>query len=648
MVYSALSDSTTTSQFTRRKKIHINSSADGALTDYPIKLTIAHEAAMQADFDDVRFSELDGSYIYHWLESKTDSSTADIWIKTDVPASGGTDIYIYYGNSSLSCADDIDNTFEFGDDFGGSPILKYTVSAETGAFESYGFIFEVSSGTLMHIYTAGTQHDYETVRKVVKRTSTDGGVTWSSQSDIYNDGYDDRNLGGGISSTGAIIIFMSRYNDTCHQLSYIRSTDGGSSWSSITNMPNETCTDCSPHGQLVEVPGKGLMQSYYIGTTPYKVKVIWSYDDGATWEDNQDVFSHATTRLNECSFQYIGDSKIIGFSRREDGTQIIHQFMSSNNGADWSNLSTGMAEHQGPVWCQYYTHNSIGMLLLIYMEATHPNLAYRTATASTVFADATEWQSSTECILESSGLYESIYYNDSYPIFKVVFQNDTDKHLYIDFLDVTTDNTVDTVKWNTSGTVTQSGGEIVGQISSKSLYGSGYAARTRVNNPNCVASAKYMAGWADEISMTNWIFYRTHDTEWAKEEYDGGITTTDLSISADTSYHIFDIGKITGTAYFNRDGTGDGTLATGAIANADRITNYSSDTVIDWCVVRKYTINEPTIESYGTEQHQRTIPLILYSSTVLDGWVGTVNGVTNPAKINGIAVANISKVNGVS
>ena len=29
------------------------------------------------------------------------------------------------------------------------------------------------------------------------------------------------------------------------------------------------------------------------------------------------------------------------------------------------------------------------------------------------------------------------------------------------------------------------------------------------------------------------------------------------------------------------------------------------------------------------------------------GWTGKVMGVTNPSKINGIAVANISKVNGI-
>ena len=111
MVYSAKSDITTISQFTRRKNIHINSSSDGALTDFQIKLIISYESAMQADFDDIRFAEIDGSYINYWIESKTDSTTATIWIKTNVPASGGKDIYIYYGNSSLSNNSDGRNTF---------------------------------------------------------------------------------------------------------------------------------------------------------------------------------------------------------------------------------------------------------------------------------------------------------------------------------------------------------------------------------------------------------------------------------------------------------------------------------------------------------------------------------------------------------
>ena len=96
------------------------------------------------------------------------------------------------------------------------------------------------------------------------------------------------------------------------------------------------------------------------------------------------------------------------------------------------------------------------------------------------------------------------------------------------------------------------------------------------------------------------------------------------------------------------------------VSKADSTQSYGSNAIpiafhswtdgkieVDWVAVRKYDTGSLSM-GFGTEQHQRTIPLILYSSTVLDGWVGTVNGVTNPAKINGIAVANISKVNGVS
>lgn len=41
-------------------------------------------------------------------------------------------------------------------------------------------------------------------------------------------------------------------------------------------------------------------------------------------------------------------------------------------------------------------------------------------------------------------------------------------------------------------------------------------------------------------------------------------------------------------------------------------------------------------------------PMYFVSGEITLGWTGTINGVLNPAKINGILVANISKVNGVA
>jgi len=131
MVYTAKSDITTDSQFNKRKKITINSSPDGELVNYPILFTILYESEMQIDFDDVRFNESDGSYIPYWIESKIDSSTSEIWIKTNIPASGGKDIYMYYGNVQLTKNDDSSDIFELFDHFEGS-------SVDTNIWNVYG------------------------------------------------------------------------------------------------------------------------------------------------------------------------------------------------------------------------------------------------------------------------------------------------------------------------------------------------------------------------------------------------------------------------------------------------------------------------------------------------------------------------------
>lgn len=52
-----------------------------------------------------------------------------------------------------------------------------------------------------------------------------------------------------------------------------------------------------------------------------------------------------------------------------------------------------------------------------------------------------------------------------------------------------------------------------------------------------------------------------------------------------------------------------------------------------------------TVSDYTVQSN--TLPPSLYGTGVTAGWTGKINGVTNPAKINGIAVANIAKVNGI-
>lgn len=102
-------------QYTRRKKIPVTGAASGAQTDYQIKLAAIWAAAMQADFDDVRFTKADmQTLIDAWLESKVDSTSADIWVEFPATPADGveeTKAYMYFGNTSVVSDWHATNTF---------------------------------------------------------------------------------------------------------------------------------------------------------------------------------------------------------------------------------------------------------------------------------------------------------------------------------------------------------------------------------------------------------------------------------------------------------------------------------------------------------------------------------------------------------
>lgn len=118
-----------------RKALTTGGSADGALTDYQMKLLIGECAGAsgenvdclglcQNDFDDLRFTAADGyTLLDYYIEKKsgtTPNQLATIWIKIPTIAASGTNtvIYMYFGNASASAVSSITDTFPLGgDDF---------------------------------------------------------------------------------------------------------------------------------------------------------------------------------------------------------------------------------------------------------------------------------------------------------------------------------------------------------------------------------------------------------------------------------------------------------------------------------------------------------------------------------------------------
>lgn len=130
-----------TGNYTKRKLVTITASA--SLTDYQVSFNVAYDSDMQSDFDDLRFATPNATLLNYWIESKTDSSTAKVWVKVPTLSSGSNTIYMYYGNSSATTGSNGNNTFAFFDDFSGD-LSKWTVASKA----TYTTV-EISSGQLL-------------------------------------------------------------------------------------------------------------------------------------------------------------------------------------------------------------------------------------------------------------------------------------------------------------------------------------------------------------------------------------------------------------------------------------------------------------------------------------------------------------------
>ncbi len=122
--------------WTFRKTVPIAGGSEAA-ANYPVPVTVHYGAGTAApghvylnnhslaDFADLRFTAADGiTALPYWVESKTDSDQALVWVRVDaIPVSPGTgQVYAYYGNPTAASASDGAATFDFFDDFSGASL----------------------------------------------------------------------------------------------------------------------------------------------------------------------------------------------------------------------------------------------------------------------------------------------------------------------------------------------------------------------------------------------------------------------------------------------------------------------------------------------------------------------------------------------
>ena len=104
----------------KRRKITITNNAGKSEDDYTHKLYIKYNDSMQADFDDLRFTDLSNNILNHYIERNqtVNSDYATVYVNTSNNYTlGASYIWLYYNNTDAVDVSNYDKTFFFFDHF---------------------------------------------------------------------------------------------------------------------------------------------------------------------------------------------------------------------------------------------------------------------------------------------------------------------------------------------------------------------------------------------------------------------------------------------------------------------------------------------------------------------------------------------------
>jgi len=327
---------------------------------------------MQADFDDIRFTSSDGTtLIDHWLESKTDSTTADFWVEIpSIPASPNTTmIYIYYGNSSASSASNGDNTFLLFDNFDGvsmdgfSRVSQQTLFSGSGSEDWLGRTVFVDDGSKwVLVYRQAANHCCDTAAVMHIRFSTNEGASWTN-ADTFTNGSAVTGAPFSRHSTNAVadpVLMKAPNGDLLLHVGEVnsggnpmgayqyRSTDGGATWTDEGLINNDTEIYS---GQDYTTVDNDLYAIFWKDAgsdgAPYQTLLYKSTDNGITWALVSPI---TTSGTDEGGIEYVGSNTLLVVLRDTPASKT-YQRISTDLGQTWgtqTDISSSVGVLQRP------------------------------------------------------------------------------------------------------------------------------------------------------------------------------------------------------------------------------------------------------------------------------------------------------------
>ncbi len=209
---------------------------------------------------------------------------------------------------------------------------------------SEGFLAPLADGRIMLIFRLdpGIQGDHTgTNGHIVRMTYDPEADRWGQVETVYNsDQYDDRNVHGGVTRDGRIVVFFRHLakDGKTEGRYFIYSDDSGKTWTEP--QVSEAWTDPQQSG----IPGVwSTGQMFYnpdierymmLGCRRY----ITSSPDGVSWDNRRLVTDNRKYALTEIAGAWCGNDRMLALirdDRREQGHPLL-QIESHDNGKTWT------------------------------------------------------------------------------------------------------------------------------------------------------------------------------------------------------------------------------------------------------------------------------------------------------------------------
>jgi hypothetical protein len=232
-----------------------------------------------------------------------------------------------------------------------TPPVSHVVQ-DTPGYNSWPMMQAIGD-KLVCVYSRGKAHTIgDDSRAVYARTSTDGGKSWAGETVIADTpGFGEVAVGKGLDDAGAMFLWVRRIGKGEWNHDLYRTTDG-SNFTLVTTPKLEVrpvqITD------VFSVPTVGLMSLWFGGTYDEKSMdhswgTLVSKDNGMTWTQYPiETGLPKSEWPTEPAAVYVGDGKILGIARTEDGGQTTSksqfQIYSSDYGKSWTRSKTNIGE----------------------------------------------------------------------------------------------------------------------------------------------------------------------------------------------------------------------------------------------------------------------------------------------------------------